>query len=87
MPLIHHPPSPRSVLQPVVDHGARSGTTGVGHNGFQNPKLPKFDFPKFDGTQPKYWLSQCKDYFDLNGTEPHMWVRVAKMHLTDIAKR
>jgi hypothetical protein len=59
----------------------------VGQNGYHNPKLPKFEFPKFDGTSPKYWLGQCKDYFELYGTEPHMWVRVAKMHFVDAAKR
>ena len=87
MPPFPNPPSPRSVFQSTDDPGVRSGTTGVGHNGFQSPKLPKFDFPKFDGSQPKYRLSQCKDYFDLYGTEPHMWVRVAKMHFTHAAKR
>jgi hypothetical protein len=49
--------------------------------------LPKFDFPKFDGTQPKYWLSQCQDYFELYGTDPHMWVRVAKMNFLGDAAR
>ncbi|XP_066341079.1 uncharacterized protein [Miscanthus floridulus] len=87
MPLFPSPPSPRSVLQPNDDPGPHSGTTGVGHNGFQPPKLPKFDFPKFDGSQPKYWLSQCKDYFEIYGTDPHMWVRVPKMHFTHAAKR
>ena len=48
MPPFPNPPSPRSVFQSTDDPGVRSGTTGVGHNGFQSPKLPKFDFPKFD---------------------------------------
>jgi hypothetical protein len=87
MPLFPSYPSPRSVLQSNDDPGPHSGTTGVGHNGFQPPKLPKFDFPKFDRSQPKYWLSQCKDYFELYGTDQHMWVRVAKMHFTHAAKR
>ena len=59
----------------------------MGNTGYYGPKLPKFDFPKFDGSHPKYWLSQCQDYFELYGTETHMWVRVAKMHFTGDAAR
>jgi hypothetical protein len=44
------PPPLSHVMPPPIDHGIRSGSTGVGHNGFQSPKLPKFDFPKFDGS-------------------------------------
>ena len=81
------PPPLSLAMPPPIDHGFHSGSTAVGHNGFQSPKLPKFDFPKFDGSQPKYWLSQCKDYFELYGTNQHMWVRVAKMNFMDDAKR
>jgi hypothetical protein len=49
--------------------------------------MPKFDFLNFDGSQPKYWLNQCKEYFELYGTEPHLWVRIAKMNFIDDAAR
>lgn len=50
MPPLPIPPTLRSVLPPIDDHGVHSGTIGVGHNGFHSPKLPKFYFPKFDGS-------------------------------------
>jgi hypothetical protein len=33
---------------------------GIGHD---HNKIPKVDFPKLDGDQPKLWLSNCIDYF------------------------
>jgi hypothetical protein len=42
-------------------------------------KLPKLNFPTFDGDNPKLWLSRCEDYFDMYRVEPSMWVKVADM--------
>jgi hypothetical protein len=28
-------------------------------------KLPKLNFPTFEGENPKLWLSRCEDYFDM----------------------
>jgi hypothetical protein len=32
--------------------------------------LPKIDFPKFDGNNPKLWQSRCEIYFDMYSLEP-----------------
>jgi hypothetical protein len=50
-------------------------------------KFPKVNFPVFDGEQPKVWLRDCLDYFELYAVEPSSLVRIARMHLVAAAKR
>lgn len=56
--------------------GSHGGTNSGSHTG----KIPKLDFPKFDGECPKSWLKNCEDYFDLYSVEPPIWIKVATMH-------
>ncbi|XP_062198590.1 uncharacterized protein LOC133901296 [Phragmites australis] len=51
------------------------------------PKLPKMNFPEFDGENPKLWQSRCENYFDMFGVDPSMWIKVASMHLKGVAAR
>ena len=46
------------------------GGSGGGHTG----KLPKFDFPRFEGDHPKLWIKQAVHYFELYHVEPAVWV-------------
>jgi hypothetical protein len=50
-----------------------SGSSSMG-------RLPKLNFPVFDGDNPKLWLSRATDYFDLYEVEHHRWIIVASMH-------
>lgn len=50
-------------------------------------KLPKLNFPMFDGDNPKLWISRSEDYFDLFDLDPTRWVKIASMHLTAAASR
>jgi hypothetical protein len=43
-------------------------------------RLPKLNFPTFDGADPKLWLSRCVDYFELYEVEQYKWIMVATMH-------
>nr|CAE02920.3 OSJNBb0108J11.12 [Oryza sativa Japonica Group] len=58
----------------------------VGEFGFEqggrqyNHRVPKLDFPKFDGTDPQDWRMRCEHYFDVNNTYPGLWVRVATIY-------
>lgn len=70
-------------LGPMSAHYPRTGTRGVvGSN-----RLPKLNFPSFDGTQPRLWISRCEDYFELYEVDRSMWVRVSAMHFTSAASR
>jgi hypothetical protein len=50
-------------------------------------RLPKINFPQFDGSQPQLWKRQCESYFEMYETEPAMWVKVASMHFSGRASR
>jgi hypothetical protein len=50
-------------------------------------KLPKLNFPVFDGGTPKLWISRCEDYFDLYDVSPADWIKVTSMHFVDPAAR
>ncbi|WVZ96162.1 hypothetical protein U9M48_041833 [Paspalum notatum var. saurae] len=80
----YSPPLPPPTPPPGLGH-ARWGSHpfGAGSTG----KLPKLQFPSFDGDNPKLWMFRCEDYFDLYQVEPQLWVRVATMHFTGAAAR
>lgn len=42
-----------------------------------NYRVPKLDFPKFDGSNPQDWRMKCEHYFDVNNTFPGLWVRIS----------
>jgi hypothetical protein len=50
-------------------------------------KLPKVNFPKFEGENPKLWRSRFEVYFDIYSVEPSVWVRVMTMHFKGVAAR
>ena len=54
---------------------------------YSSSKLPKFNFPVFSGENPKLWITNCEDYFELYYVEPHMWIKAATMNLSSAAAR
>jgi hypothetical protein len=50
-------------------------------------KLPKLNFPKFDGDNPRLWIRNCNDYFEMYEVAPRRWIKVSTMHLTGAAAR
>jgi len=50
-------------------------------------RLPKFDFPTFEGEAPKLWIVQAEDYFDMYHVPKPIWVRVARMRFRGAAGR
>lgn len=47
------------------------------HDPPHTSRLPKLQFPVFEGENPKLWLSRCEDYFDMYHVPPDLCVRVA----------
>ncbi|CAO2191183.1 unnamed protein product [Urochloa humidicola] len=47
---------------------------------FSMGRLPKLNFPMFEGENPKMWISRSEDYFDLYQVPSHRWIKVASMH-------
>jgi hypothetical protein len=50
-------------------------------------RLPKMNFPQFDGENPKLWLTRCEDYFDLYNLDPAVRVRFTSMNFSAVAGR
>ena len=50
-------------------------------------KLPKLHFHRFDGDNPKLWISRCEDYFEMYSVDSSYWVRLALNQLDGPAAR
>jgi hypothetical protein len=50
-------------------------------------RLPKLNFPKFEGDNPKLWKSCCENYFEMYEIEETLWVKIAAMHSEGPAAR
>ncbi|XP_056846670.1 uncharacterized protein LOC130497684 [Raphanus sativus] len=96
-PSTSHPPTPASFtphrLPDPPDPPAfadRSDTSHHNHHLTKNPltsRLTKIGFPSFDGSQLREWLSKCDQFFDIDGTQPELKVRLAALHLTGKANQ
>jgi len=52
-----------------------------------NGRLPKLNFPIYEGETTRLWISQAEDYFDMYDVPPHRWVKVSRMHFRGSAAR
>ena len=50
-------------------------------------KLPRLNFPSFDGENPKLWQKRCEDYFAMYGVSHRVWIKVATMSILGAAGR
>jgi len=88
---LHHP-IPTSLLPisfpkiPLYTSPNTAVTTNAFHPN-QLGRLPKLNFPQFDGEHAQFWTTCATNYFDMYEVEPSMWVKVATMHFTGAAKR
>ena len=48
-------------------------------------KLPRMDFPLFDGTNPREWVRRANKYFQIYGVEEEMKTDIAQLYLKDRA--
>ena len=47
--------------------------------------LSDYDFPKFDGSNPRSWVQRAETYFDVYGIDLSKWVKIATMHFVGFA--
>ena len=57
----------------------KTNTTHSSHSG-SGPRLPRSDFPQFDGDNPKWWKKSCEKYFRLYNVQNRLWLDFATMH-------
>jgi hypothetical protein len=48
-------------------------------------RMPKLNFPKFDGENPKLWIKRSQDYFELRQVDSKNWIKIASMYFTKAA--
>jgi hypothetical protein len=51
-----------------------------GHQHESSYKLPKIDFPRFEGEHPQMWKEKCEKYFAMYSVPPHVWVSFATIN-------
>lgn len=65
-----------------------SGHPGHGSNDDLSwTRLPKLNFPSFDGDNPKLWLSRTTNFMEFCRVPAYMWVKLASMHIIPPASR
>jgi hypothetical protein len=77
------PPQPGRFNTLGSSLGGHSQNVGGGGTG----RLPKLNFPPFDGDNPKLWLSRSVDFLEMYEVEPHKWIKIATMHFIEPAAR
>ena len=77
--------NPTSIVHPTAALSAPVSSPTF--HSAQLGRLPKLDFPKFDGDHAQFWITCAVNYFEMYAVEPSMWIRVATMHFTGAAKR
>ncbi|KAI4340580.1 hypothetical protein MLD38_025400 [Melastoma candidum] len=48
-------------------------------------RLPRIEFPTFDGSQVQEWVFRCERFFELDETPPELKVSIASVHLLGLA--
>ncbi|XP_044367527.1 uncharacterized protein [Triticum aestivum] len=79
---IHTPRLPPATgTSNFLPYGEQSFSRDRGYHCFPPP--PRFDFPIFDGTNPKAWRLKCEAYFRVCTISPDTWVSFAAIYFTD----
>lgn len=56
------------------------------HHHHKEFRLPKAEFPKFDGSNPRIWKGDAQKYFAMFNVPMHRWTPFATLHFKGIAK-
>nr|CAD1827610.1 unnamed protein product [Ananas comosus var. bracteatus] len=51
------------------------------NSGYHQPPIPKLEFPYFYGKEPKAWVENCEQYFEVFQIPPQQWLGIATMYL------
>lgn len=52
-----------------------------------NKRLPKLNFPSFDGDNTRLWISRPESYYEMYSIEPALWVKLSSLYFTDADAR
>jgi hypothetical protein len=77
--------SPYDRMNPLYDHTDNLVTKAQLPSDLD--KLPRANFPSFDGEHPKLWQKHREDYFAMYEVHPSVWIRMSTMHFSGAAAR
>lgn len=66
----------------TFDLGESSEVKSKGCGRSSGPRLPKTDFPRFSGENPKLWKKNAKKYFGMYQVAYDTWAQFASLHFT-----
>ncbi|XP_026378796.1 uncharacterized protein LOC113273262 [Papaver somniferum] len=67
--------------------GFHSNFHSGGRDSTQFHRMPKLDFPRFDGDNPKSWIQKCEYYFQMHNINEPRKTRMAAIHLDGKANK
>lgn len=67
-----HKPESSKHRKPPIRHDKKTN--------LPSPAMPKMQFTKFDGQNPKIWKDNCESYFELYQLPEGMWITAAHLH-------
>ncbi|XP_026459874.1 uncharacterized protein LOC113360593 [Papaver somniferum] len=80
-----HNPYPGEAEGSTGGYAHTEGNDLFAHTNIRNPHsinhIPKLDFPRFDGENPKSWIQKCEYYFQMQGVPDVNRTRMAAIHL------
>ncbi len=65
---------------PITFDIGESSVQNQSSNRFHGPRLPKSDFPKFDGDNPKLWKKNSEKYFEMYQVSYENWAKFSTLH-------
>jgi hypothetical protein len=94
-PQFHSPANGMTLTHPVDSTLLHSADTEIldyqhPHASVHHPdngRLPKLNFPFYEGDTTRVWISQAEDYFEMYDVPPRRWVKVSRMHFNGATTR
>lgn len=80
------PPCPANGMFPEPTPQPHAGYHFERDQSLRPASLPKMKFPKFDGTNPRFWSDQCEMYFELYSVMPALKTSFARLNFIGPAK-
>lgn len=75
----HYEPKSSPLIVDAPETSARTRSTTPYHSS-GDYKLPKVDFPRFEGDHPRVWKEKCEKYFYMYQVPVHLWIPMATIN-------
>jgi hypothetical protein len=84
---MHSESLPNSSLYHGVAYDNQTRNHHTDNHPTNNGRMPKMNFPTYEGEYTRLWVQQVEDYFEMYDVPPLRWVKVARMNFRGAAAR